>query len=581
MTSVLSFFLVYNFYILIILITGFIFKKIFWKNEEDNLTLGEIGIFGFVFIYLFVTVFHFFLPINIYFSLVFYFLCIIFFLFEFKNITNFIKSNINKYLIIIYLLGFLTAVTNNLHDDWQLYQLPIINYMQHFKIIFGFISLNDYYGQGHSFYELMSIFQLPFIKNTSLYLLPVIFVIFFLFYVLVEINKTDNKGKLYLFFIIALILLRFSRSKEFGTDLPVICLLFIIQIYILNFIKKPNTELLFKIGIFFTFAVFLKIYAALAILYLFFLFKKSNFKLFFNLFKINRLSFFIIFLILFSFTKNIITSGCFFYQLKNMCLDKNIASWSIGNKVANERHIFTAASSKGWKAYVRTEKPNNFVSAEEYLKLSRFNYFKYLSKDAIFDRLIITLLICFIFIIFHIKNLEKIKNNKIFNSNLAVLFGSLFTVIIWTLKIPNIRYGGYAYIPFLIFMIFFYYYDLKKINRKFITVFISLCLVFFTTKNLNRIYDEMSVDKTLNYPFSNFKIAEYKTTNMENLKINVPLNQLWCGNIPMLCSSGDYLVSNVILKNSYIFLFSKEKDMIKFINRTAYYDTIEENYIEK
>ena len=60
MTSVLGFFLVYNFYILIILITGFIFKKIFWNNKEDNLNLGEIGIFGFVFIYLFVTVFQFF-----------------------------------------------------------------------------------------------------------------------------------------------------------------------------------------------------------------------------------------------------------------------------------------------------------------------------------------------------------------------------------------------------------------------------------------------------------------------------------------------------------------------------------------
>ena len=60
-----------------------------------------------------------------------------------------------------------------------------------------------------------------------------------------------------------------------------------------------------------------------------------------------KVFFFIIFLILLSFTKNIITSGCFFYQLKNMCLDKNVASWSIGNNVANERHIFTAASSKG------------------------------------------------------------------------------------------------------------------------------------------------------------------------------------------------------------------------------------------
>ena len=581
MTSILGFFLIYNFYTFITLTAGFIFRKIFWKNKLDSLTIGEVGIFGFLFTYFIVTIFHFLIPINLKFSLVFYLFCVIFFLFEFKNLKDFIRSNINKYLIFLYFLGFLTAVTNNLHDDWQLYQLPIINYMQQFKIIFGLISLNDYYGQGHSFYELMSVFQLPFIKNTSLYLLPVIFVIFFLSHILNLIRTTDNKGKLYLFFIIALILLRFSRSKEFGTDLPVICLLFIIQIYVLNFIQKPNIELLFKVVILFIFAVFLKIYAALAILYLLFLLKKNNFNFVLDIFKFNRLSFFIIFLILISFSKNIITSGCFFYQLKNMCIDKNVASWSVGNKVANERHIFTSASSKGWKAYVRTENPKKFVSAEEYLEISKFNYLKYLSKDAIFDRLIITLLICFIFIIFHIKNLKKIEINKIFSSNSILLFGSFIAVIIWILKIPNVRYGGYAYVPFLIFMVIFYFYDLKEVNKKFIKIFIFLCLIFFTSKNLNRVYEEMSVDKSLNYPFSNFKKIEYKTQYVKNFEINVPVNQLWCGNIPMLCSSGDYLINNVILKNSYIFLLSKEKDMIKFINRTAYYDTIEENYIEK
>ena len=581
MTSILGFFLIYNFYTFITLTAGFIFGKIFWKNKLDSLTIGEVGIFGFLFTYFIVTIFHFLIPINLKFSLVFYFFCIIFFLFEFKNLKDFIRSNINKYLIVLYFLGFLTAVTNNLHDDWQLYQLPIINYMQQFKIIFGLISLNDYYGQGHSFYELMSVFQLPFIKNTSLYLLPVIFVVFFLSHILNIIRTTDNKGKLYLFFIIALILLRFSRSKEFGTDLPVICLLFIIQIYVLNFIQKPNIELLFKVVILFIFAVFLKIYAALAILYLLFLLKKNNFNFVLDIFKFNRLSFFIIFLILISFSKNIITSGCFFYQLKNMCFDKNFASWSVGNKVANERHIFTSASSKGWKAYVRTENPKKFVSAEEYLEISKFNYLKYLSKDAIFDRLIITLLICFIFIIFHIKNLKKIEINKIFSSNSILLFGSFIAVIIWILKIPNVRYGGYAYVPFLIFMVIFYFYDVKEVNKKFIKIFIFLCLIFFTSKNLNRVYEEISVDKSLNYPFSNFKKIDYKTHYVKNFEINVPVNQLWCGNIPMLCSSGDYLINNVILKNSYIFLLSKEKDMIKFINLTAYYDTIEENYIEK
>ena len=60
MTSILGFFLIYNFYILITLVSGLIFKKIFVKNKVDKLNFGEIGIFGFVFIYLFVTIFHFF-----------------------------------------------------------------------------------------------------------------------------------------------------------------------------------------------------------------------------------------------------------------------------------------------------------------------------------------------------------------------------------------------------------------------------------------------------------------------------------------------------------------------------------------
>lgn len=282
MISIIKFFLIYNFYIFIVLIAGFIFKKIFWTRKTDQLTLGEIGIFGFLFSYTIVTTFHFFLPINIIFSLIFYLICLIFFLFKFRSFKSFLILNINKNIILLYLLGFLTAVTSNLHDDWQIYQLPIINYMQQFKIIFGLISLNDYYGQGHSFYELMSLFQLPFFKNTSVYLLPVIFVIFSVSHIMDEIKKSDNddKLKLYLFFIIALIFLRFSRSKEFGTDLPVICLLFIIQIYILNFIKKPNRELIVKSCILFIFAVFLKIYAALAIFYSLFLFNKKKLNIF-------------------------------------------------------------------------------------------------------------------------------------------------------------------------------------------------------------------------------------------------------------------------------------------------------------
>ena len=581
MTSILYYFLIYNFYIFLILISGQIFKKIIWGNNSKELTIGELGIFGFVLVYFLVTIFHFFLPISLFFTLIFYSVCIIFFLIEFRDIKYFVFSNINKSVIFLYSLGFLTAVTSNLHDDWQIYQMPIITYMQQFKIIFGFTSLNDYYGQGHSFYEIMSVFQIPHLKNSAVYLLPVVFTVFFLSHILIEIKKSDNKGKFFLFFILALILLRFSRSKEYGTDLPVLCLLFMIQIYVLNFLKEPNKEVIFKAAIFFIFGVFLKIYASLAIFYSLFLLKKKNFLFIGDLFKLNKVSIFILLLITASFAKNIITSGCLFYQISNSCLDKNLASWSIGKQVAKERDTFLSASVRGWKAYVRTEQPKRFVSASEYLELSKYNYLKYLSKDAIFDRLIITLSIFAIFVLFHFKYLRKKDKNDQPSSSKILLFTSLIAVVIWIIKVPNVRYGGYAYVPFFLFVLIFYFYDLAKLNTKFIKTFISLCLVFFITKNANRIYDELSLNSSSNYPFASFKKFNYKTIKINGLDINVPTDQLWCGETRMPCSSGDYLVSDVIIKNSYIFLLSKQKDLLKFINRTSYYDTIEENDVNQ
>ena len=581
MTSILYYFLIYNFYIFLILISGQVFKKIIWSNNSKELTIGEIGIFGFVFVYFLVTIFHFFLPINLFFTLIFYSVCVIFFLIEFQNIKYLVFSNINKSVIFLYSLGFLTAVTSNLHDDWQIYQMPIITYMQQFKIIFGFTSLNDYYGQGHSFYEIMSVFQIPYLKNSAVYLLPVVFTVFFLSHILIEIKKSDNKGKFFLFFILALILLRFSRSKEYGTDLPVLCLLFMIQIYVLNFLKEPNKEVIFKAAIFFIFGVFLKIYASLAIFYSLFLLKKKNFQFIGELFKLNKVSIFILLLITTSFAKNIITSGCLFYQISNSCLDKNLASWSIGKQVSKERDTFLSAAVRGWKAYVRTEQPKRFVSASEYLELSKYNYLKYLSKDAIFDRLIITLSIFAIFVLFHFKYFRKKDKTDQPTSSKILLFTSLIAVVIWIIKVPNVRYGGYAYVPFFLFVLIFYFYDLAKLNTKFIKTFIGLCLVFFITKNANRIYDELSLNSASNYPFANFKKFNYKTIKINRLDINVPTDQLWCGETRMPCSSGDYLVSDVIIKNSYIFLLSKQKDLLKFINRTSYYDTIEENDVNR
>ena len=62
-----------------------------------------------------------------------------------------------------------------------------------------------------------------------------------------------------------------------------------IQIYVLNFLKDPKKEIIFKAAIFFIFAVFLKVYASLAIFYSLFLLKKNNFKFISDLFKLNKI----------------------------------------------------------------------------------------------------------------------------------------------------------------------------------------------------------------------------------------------------------------------------------------------------
>ena len=131
------------------------------------------------------------------------------------------------------------SITNNHHDDLYIFQLPIINYMQNYKIVFGLINLNDFIGQGHSFYEIMSLFKIPIYENRAYFLLPIIFLNFFVIFLFESLKNENNKLiKYFIYFIIVLLIIRFNRSKEYGTDLPILCLLFYIQINLFSFINS-------------------------------------------------------------------------------------------------------------------------------------------------------------------------------------------------------------------------------------------------------------------------------------------------------------------------------------------------------
>ena len=580
--NIILYSLIFIFFLLCLIGHGLIFKKIIFPNY--NLTIGENGIFGFVFVYILTTIAHFFIPINAYFSY-----CIL--------LSGFISIIINKSILIhifykfkklfsfIIFLALVTAITNNLHDDVYLYQLPIINYFQQFKIIFGVIFLNDYVGQGHSFYEIMSAMQLPFLGNKAMYLLPVVFLTFFLFHIIENWKEIDGKElKIYSFIIFLILLFRFTRSKEFGTDIPVLCLLFLIQIYFVQFLKNEQNNFLFiKSIVLFSFAVFLKLYAALAIFYIiaFILIEKKSL---FYFFKNNKIILIIFVLIFSSISKNIITSGCLFYQLKNVCLSNEKYSWSIDNKAANERHAYTSASSRGWKAYIRKIDHSKYVGPYEYLEISRYNYFKNLVHDKEFERFLVLISIYFLFgllIAFSLNKKNKEEKEEIFptKTKYIILLISLLPVLIWLYKIPHLRYGGYAYISFLFLNILNITKILPRVNFSKLKYFLVIGIIFFTGKNFLRIGNEIKQINHIStqYPFAEFQNFEFKKFYKNNFLIRKPETSLWCGNIKMICASEIEAIDNIVIKNGYVFINGNVDGILKYIRRTTYHDLFEMN----
>ena len=214
---------------------GLVFHKFLINDKE--LKLGETGIFGFIFLYLISVTFHFFIPINIFFSNLIILIGLFIFIKFFSQIKLVILKNLHFYLI-IFILSLILSATNNLHDDVYLYQLPYINYLQSEKIVFGLVSLNDFAAYSHGLYDVMSLFKVQVMGNQTIFILPVIFVMFFVIFLMEYLQSKKNYLNVLIYIIFILILFKFARSKQYGTDIPVICLIFMIQIYVMDYLKK-------------------------------------------------------------------------------------------------------------------------------------------------------------------------------------------------------------------------------------------------------------------------------------------------------------------------------------------------------
>ena len=375
-------------------------------------------------------------------------------------------------------------------------------------------------------------------------------------------------------------IVRFSRSKEYGTDLPILCLLFYIQLNFLSFLNTKNYQFFLKSILAALFCIILKLYGITSLFYLLAfipVLKKDIFKIF----EEKRILIFLTSILFLTLIKNFIVSGCLFYPISKTCLAKENISWAIGKEVAQERNEFYNAQVKGWRAYTKNINRGEFINAKDYLDSNTTEKIKGLLSDKDFEKILTGLILPILFILVSIFFKEKIKINKInILSNILIILLLFVPLLIWLILFPQSRYGYFSYISFIIFYISFNFLNVGKLNRRLVIVFFSILLIFLVGKNISRIKNEISnnVYNDDNYPIKKFRSDNYSVKYINNIKFNVPLNSFMeCSNIPMLCMSNINMVYKVKKIKNYYFLENNSDAMKKHIKSSAVYDMIETN----
>ena len=287
----------------------------------------------------------------------------------------------------------------------------------------------------------------------------------------------------------------FYRIGEHGTDksAQILVLIFFIEIFLLIKLDKEFEKHLDKIfillGIIISLKSFFLLYLIFVISFIMILFNQKK------LFLINKIfqnKFFIPFILLFSillFT-NFLNSGCLVYPVHFTCF--NNFEWSIGSsETLRMNNWYEQWSKAGAGPNFRIEQGEFYIQNFNWLS----NWFEIYFFNKISDLLLgLFFLISIAGFTFYSKSIQK----REFNRNILIIYLFIFILFIeWFYNHPALRYGGYCLIIALItipvsFSLEKFKKPLKTIKKNFI-ILISISLIIFFGRNLNRINNEMEV----------------------------------------------------------------------------------------
>ena len=475
-------------------------------------------------------------------------------------------KNKKDYLRIILLISLFTIsalLISKTHDDFSYYHLPFTKYLTEHKVIFGMSNLGHGFNFVSSLFFLNSTFYLPFIEYFSFHFSLLFFLIFFNFFLFKEILSKNSPEiiKFLYMFAFAFFNLSFNRIAEFGTDKVGQLLIVILIIKLFQYIcfdknKSKINNILFLIpllGLCISLKTYFLSYILLGITIIFL--NKEIIKSLKTIFYSKTFIIFLTFLS-FYFLHHFISTGCLISPMSFTCFGDNL-DWARNNNYFKELSFFLEQWAKaGAGPNFRVENPSEYIQKLNWVSHWTEEYFIRKGLDQLGILISVFLVVFLIFKKFNLKFKTLVLNQKI------LLFYSIILIIflIWFLKHPSLRYGGYS-IFFLAISIPTALMFSKAANKnlfenkfKYLAI---LVIIIFNFKNINRVSSEFKQEgiyKFDDFPF--YTILDTKFISEKSLSgLTIYKTNGHCWGTPSPCTGSLKSKINAKKKNGYYFLY--------------------------
>ena len=493
---------------------GYISSKIL----SVRLSLGEMGISGILLITILSYLTNFVFAHNFVHNSIFIAIGLVAFFLLFKK--RLFRKKISLILSISSVL-FIGLLMYKTHDDFFYYHYPYTLSLIEFKKIFGVGNLEHGFRTPSSIFYLNSLFYLPILDKSLINSGVIFFVVFSnIFFIQKIFNQLKNKKNNFILILslLSLIFINtiFYRLAEHGTDRSALILIFILAIYYLEGTNKKLNAINFnyyyeRILIIILLIASLKSFYLIYIIFvlaLFFEFRNLLFKkIFFKKLLSQKIGYYFLFGSLIIIFTNFSNTGCFIYPASFTCLET--FSWSIPKKEVIEMKTWYELWSKaGASPDYRIENVDVYLSGLNWVSNWVQNHFFNKISDYLLS-LFLIIIICY----FTLTNFKKAEFPK---KNFYIFYFIILTLLFeWFLNHPALRYGGFTLIALSIYIPISLYTEGKlnlnfKLKKK-ITFLICLSFVFFSLKNVDRIFKEYK-----KYNFNPFTNAHYFVNDNSN-----------------------------------------------------------------